>query len=154
MIFKVDFEKAYDSVRWDYLDDVLKSFGFGEKWRVGFKVANIVQRLFGFSYARRSLKDILKAILADEQKQGELCSSNFKGGNETAGGGWGSSNEASEKKDDAQAIIVVLDCNWRNDGAQIGGGGWGSSKGFDKKDDAEEFGSSLAFAKRMRRASA
>ncbi|GJV57689.1 RNA-directed DNA polymerase, eukaryota, reverse transcriptase zinc-binding domain protein [Tanacetum coccineum] len=25
MIFKVDFEKAYDSVRWDYLDDVLKS---------------------------------------------------------------------------------------------------------------------------------
>ncbi|GJZ64511.1 RNA-directed DNA polymerase, eukaryota, reverse transcriptase zinc-binding domain protein [Tanacetum coccineum] len=33
MIFKVDFEKAYDSVRWDYLDDVLKSFGFGEKWR-------------------------------------------------------------------------------------------------------------------------
>ncbi|GJX02527.1 RNA-directed DNA polymerase, eukaryota [Tanacetum coccineum] len=33
MIFKVDFEKAFDSVRWDYLDDVLNSFGFGEKWR-------------------------------------------------------------------------------------------------------------------------
>ncbi|GKE18935.1 RNA-directed DNA polymerase, eukaryota [Tanacetum coccineum] len=33
MIFKVDFEKAYDSVRWDYLDDVLKNFGFGSKWR-------------------------------------------------------------------------------------------------------------------------
>ncbi|GKA24778.1 RNA-directed DNA polymerase, eukaryota, partial [Tanacetum coccineum] len=33
MIFKVDFEKAYDSVRWDYLDDVLKKFGFGSKWR-------------------------------------------------------------------------------------------------------------------------
>nr|GEZ34127.1 RNA-directed DNA polymerase, eukaryota, reverse transcriptase zinc-binding domain protein [Tanacetum cinerariifolium] len=33
MIFKVDFEKAYDSVRWDYLDDVLQKFGFGSKWR-------------------------------------------------------------------------------------------------------------------------
>ncbi|GJT66463.1 RNA-directed DNA polymerase, eukaryota, reverse transcriptase zinc-binding domain protein [Tanacetum coccineum] len=33
MIFKVDFEKAYDSVRWDYLDDVLKKFGFKERWR-------------------------------------------------------------------------------------------------------------------------
>ncbi|GJU31529.1 RNA-directed DNA polymerase, eukaryota [Tanacetum coccineum] len=32
MIFKVDFEKAYDSVRWDYLEDILKNFGFGEKW--------------------------------------------------------------------------------------------------------------------------
>ncbi|GKB55871.1 RNA-directed DNA polymerase, eukaryota [Tanacetum coccineum] len=33
MIFKVDFAKAYDSVRWDYLDNVLISFGFGPKWR-------------------------------------------------------------------------------------------------------------------------
>ncbi|GJV56809.1 RNA-directed DNA polymerase, eukaryota [Tanacetum coccineum] len=33
MIFKVDFAKAYDSVRWDFLDDVLSSFGFGSKWR-------------------------------------------------------------------------------------------------------------------------
>nr|GFB84240.1 RNA-directed DNA polymerase, eukaryota, reverse transcriptase zinc-binding domain protein [Tanacetum cinerariifolium] len=31
-IFKIDFEKTYDSVRWDYLEDVLKKFGFGEKW--------------------------------------------------------------------------------------------------------------------------
>nr|GEV65610.1 RNA-directed DNA polymerase, eukaryota [Tanacetum cinerariifolium] len=28
----VDFEKAYDSVRWDYIDDILRRFGFGEKW--------------------------------------------------------------------------------------------------------------------------
>nr|GEZ58458.1 RNA-directed DNA polymerase, eukaryota [Tanacetum cinerariifolium] len=33
MIFKVDFAKAYDSIRWDFLDDVLISFGFGSKWR-------------------------------------------------------------------------------------------------------------------------
>nr|GEY79223.1 RNA-directed DNA polymerase, eukaryota, reverse transcriptase zinc-binding domain protein [Tanacetum cinerariifolium] len=32
-IFKVNFEKAFDSVKWDYLDDTLKAFCFGEKWR-------------------------------------------------------------------------------------------------------------------------
>ncbi|GJQ95008.1 RNA-directed DNA polymerase, eukaryota, reverse transcriptase zinc-binding domain protein [Tanacetum coccineum] len=32
LIFKVDFEKAYYSVRWDYLDDILKKFGFGDRW--------------------------------------------------------------------------------------------------------------------------
>ncbi|GJZ98807.1 RNA-directed DNA polymerase, eukaryota [Tanacetum coccineum] len=32
MFFKVDFAKAYDSVRWDYLLDVLHAFGFGPKW--------------------------------------------------------------------------------------------------------------------------
>ncbi|GJT32028.1 RNA-directed DNA polymerase, eukaryota [Tanacetum coccineum] len=33
LIFKIDFEKAFDSVRWDYLDVVLNNFGFGSKWR-------------------------------------------------------------------------------------------------------------------------
>ncbi|GKE47442.1 RNA-directed DNA polymerase, eukaryota, reverse transcriptase zinc-binding domain protein, partial [Tanacetum coccineum] len=32
MIFKVDFEKAYDSVNWKYLDYILEQFGFGLKW--------------------------------------------------------------------------------------------------------------------------
>nr|GEW18091.1 RNA-directed DNA polymerase, eukaryota, reverse transcriptase zinc-binding domain protein [Tanacetum cinerariifolium] len=32
MIFKVDFEKAYDSVRFDFIDDILRRFRFREKW--------------------------------------------------------------------------------------------------------------------------
>ncbi|GJW92989.1 RNA-directed DNA polymerase, eukaryota [Tanacetum coccineum] len=32
MFFKVDFAKAYDSVRWDYLLEVLEAFGFGRTW--------------------------------------------------------------------------------------------------------------------------
>ncbi|GKA37476.1 RNA-directed DNA polymerase, eukaryota, reverse transcriptase zinc-binding domain protein [Tanacetum coccineum] len=33
MIFKVDFEKAFVSVNWSYLDYVLLHMGFGNKWR-------------------------------------------------------------------------------------------------------------------------
>ncbi|GKA40183.1 RNA-directed DNA polymerase, eukaryota [Tanacetum coccineum] len=33
LMFKVDFQKAFDSVRWDHLDDILGKFGFGNKWR-------------------------------------------------------------------------------------------------------------------------
>lgn len=36
-ILKIDFEKAYDSVRWDYLDEVLRNFGFGDKWCGGIQ---------------------------------------------------------------------------------------------------------------------
>ncbi|GJX72620.1 integrase, catalytic region, zinc finger, CCHC-type containing protein [Tanacetum coccineum] len=32
MFFKVEFEKAFESIRWDYLQDILKMFGFGDKW--------------------------------------------------------------------------------------------------------------------------
>nr|GEW76296.1 RNA-directed DNA polymerase, eukaryota [Tanacetum cinerariifolium] len=33
IMFKVDFQKAFDSVRWDHLDDILGKYGFGIKWR-------------------------------------------------------------------------------------------------------------------------
>nr|GEV35354.1 cysteine-rich receptor-like protein kinase [Tanacetum cinerariifolium] len=32
LMFKVDFQKAFDSVRWDHLDDILGKFSFRIKW--------------------------------------------------------------------------------------------------------------------------
>ncbi|GKD48474.1 cysteine-rich receptor-like protein kinase, partial [Tanacetum coccineum] len=32
LIFKVDFEKAYDSINWRFLLDIMKKIGFGYKW--------------------------------------------------------------------------------------------------------------------------
>jgi len=32
-LFKLDFEKAYDTISWESIDMVLKEMGFGEKWR-------------------------------------------------------------------------------------------------------------------------
>lgn len=34
IILKVDLDKSYDTVRWNFLDDVLAGFGFGSRWRV------------------------------------------------------------------------------------------------------------------------
>ncbi|GKB66637.1 RNA-directed DNA polymerase, eukaryota, reverse transcriptase zinc-binding domain protein [Tanacetum coccineum] len=33
MVFKVDFEKAFDSLRWDFLDLILDKIVFGSRWR-------------------------------------------------------------------------------------------------------------------------
>ncbi|GJX86071.1 reverse transcriptase domain-containing protein, partial [Tanacetum coccineum] len=38
LIFKVDFEKAFDSISWNYLIHILDSFGFGNKWCSWIKV--------------------------------------------------------------------------------------------------------------------
>ncbi|GJX41196.1 RNA-directed DNA polymerase, eukaryota [Tanacetum coccineum] len=32
LIFKVDFEKAYDCVNWEFLEDIMQQMGFGRKW--------------------------------------------------------------------------------------------------------------------------
>lgn len=37
-IFKVDFEKACDSVSWSFLDYTLSHFGFNDKWRGWIRV--------------------------------------------------------------------------------------------------------------------
>ncbi|KAJ9697646.1 hypothetical protein PVL29_006989 [Vitis rotundifolia] len=34
VVFKIDFEKAYDHVKWDFLDHVLEKKGFSSKWRM------------------------------------------------------------------------------------------------------------------------
>jgi hypothetical protein len=33
MIFKVDFHKAFHSVSWNYLDEIMGYMGLGAKWR-------------------------------------------------------------------------------------------------------------------------
>ncbi|GJW38482.1 RNA-directed DNA polymerase, eukaryota [Tanacetum coccineum] len=37
LLFKVDFQKAFNSVRWDHLDDILGKFGLGSKCRGGLR---------------------------------------------------------------------------------------------------------------------
>ncbi|GJS00740.1 RNA-directed DNA polymerase, eukaryota, reverse transcriptase zinc-binding domain protein [Tanacetum coccineum] len=37
LIFKVDFEKAFDSISWNYLDHILDTLGFGLKWHSWIK---------------------------------------------------------------------------------------------------------------------
>jgi len=37
LLFKVDFEKAYDSIDWGYLDEVMCKMGFPTLWRKWIK---------------------------------------------------------------------------------------------------------------------
>src|SRR4051812_10126423 len=53
VIFKIDFEKAYDKVKWPFLFQVLKMKGFFPEWRS--LIRNFVQ---GGSVARKVSDDI------------------------------------------------------------------------------------------------
>ncbi|GJZ72826.1 RNA-directed DNA polymerase, eukaryota, reverse transcriptase zinc-binding domain protein [Tanacetum coccineum] len=46
LIFKVDFEKAFDSVSWKYLDFVLHKLGFGLTWRAWIKACLYSSRTY------------------------------------------------------------------------------------------------------------
>ena len=35
MVFKLDFEKAFDTISWQFLDEVMAQMNFGVKWRNG-----------------------------------------------------------------------------------------------------------------------
>lgn len=45
LIFNVDFEKAYDSVSWEFLDYMLGRFGFNDKWRYWIRICVFVGNL-------------------------------------------------------------------------------------------------------------
>ncbi|KAL8123355.1 hypothetical protein AgCh_011356 [Apium graveolens] len=34
LVLKIDFEKAFDTVRWSFIDDLLNKMGFGDRWRM------------------------------------------------------------------------------------------------------------------------
>nr|GEU41504.1 reverse transcriptase domain, reverse transcriptase zinc-binding domain protein [Tanacetum cinerariifolium] len=44
LIFKVDFEKAFDSISWKFLDHILVKLGFGQKWCSWIKACLISSR--------------------------------------------------------------------------------------------------------------
>lgn len=33
ILLKIDFQSAYDSVLWDFIDHIMQEMGFGHKWR-------------------------------------------------------------------------------------------------------------------------
>nr|GEX96131.1 hypothetical protein [Tanacetum cinerariifolium] len=45
LLFKFDFQKAFDSLRWDHLDDILRKFGSVVNGEGGFVVAFVLQKL-------------------------------------------------------------------------------------------------------------
>nr|GEV23258.1 putative RNA-directed DNA polymerase, eukaryota [Tanacetum cinerariifolium] len=73
LIFKVDFEKAYDSVRWDFLDDILNFFGFGEKWCKCIQSClrsskELFERIFGLKTSLdSSFRRVLRGGVEQEQ---------------------------------------------------------------------------------------
>ena len=55
VVFKIDFEKAYGHVKWDFVDHVLEKKGFSSKWR---------------SWMRDCLSSVSYAILVNGNAKG------------------------------------------------------------------------------------
>ncbi|GJY05566.1 RNA-directed DNA polymerase, eukaryota [Tanacetum coccineum] len=103
LIFKVDFEKAYDSVRWDYLDDVLKKFGFGDRW-CGW-IQGCIRSSWGSVIVNGSM---FKSIALGPSMQ---ISHTFYADDAVFVEQWSDSN--------INTIVHVLDCFYRASGLRI-----------------------------------
>jgi hypothetical protein len=94
VILKLDFEKAYDKVKWPFLQQTLRVKGFSEKWclwinefvnkgSVGIKVNNKVGRFFQTKKGLRQgdplspllfnlVADMLATLIARAQEEGQI----------------------------------------------------------------------------------
>ncbi|GKB92522.1 RNA-directed DNA polymerase, eukaryota, reverse transcriptase zinc-binding domain protein, partial [Tanacetum coccineum] len=114
LIFKVDFEKAYDSVRWDYLDDIMKKFGFGERWALkqGDPLSPflfiLVMESLHISFQRLVDAGMFKGIVLDPSLH---ISHMFYADDAVFVGQWSESN--------IDIIVHVLDCFYRAFGLRI-----------------------------------
>ncbi|GJY69431.1 RNA-directed DNA polymerase, eukaryota, reverse transcriptase zinc-binding domain protein [Tanacetum coccineum] len=110
LIFKVDFEKAFDSVRWDFLDDVLNYLGFGSRWRDWIRscLNSSKGKSALCSFSKGLLSGLYKGVVLDNSLQ---ISHLFYADDVVFIGQWCDSNVST--------IIRVLDCFFQASGMRI-----------------------------------